>query len=162
MSTPNSNISLIYGSSIFLTMLFGMGASFLANKVYPMTGGADAPEPEDKGALGLGPGTPPEPSELVPSPDAGPKLAKGTAPLASPELFETPEPAPGLGSAALADDDVQEGGGLEYDDDTDSEEEEEDSEEEAPPLTGGSFNTTWINPHAGFTPMNTNGLTYQF
>jgi hypothetical protein len=163
MSTPNSNISLIYGASIFLTMLFGMGASFLANKVYPMTGGADAPEPEDKGALGLGPGTPPEPKEeLVPSPDAPtPKLAKGTAPLASDKLFDTPapEPARGLGSAALAD--VQ-GGGVEYDSDTDTEdEEEEDSEEEAPPLTGGA-NTTWINPHAGFTPMNTNGLTYQF
>jgi hypothetical protein len=145
-------------------MLFGMGASFLANKVYPMTGGAEsAAEPEDKGALGLGPGTPPEPSELVPSPDAGPKLAKGTAPLASDKLFETPEPAPGLGSAALADDDVQEGGGLEYGDDSEEEEEDsEEEEEEAPPLTGGSFNNTWINPHAGFTPMNTNGLTYQF
>ena len=155
-------------------MLFGMGASFLANKVYPMTGGAEpTPEAEDKGALGLGPGTPPEPKqELVPSPDAPtPKLAEGTAPLTSDKLFDTPAPPTGLGSSALADDDVQEGGGVEYDDDTEDEEEDSEEEEEEaeaedsgalPPFTFGGINTTWINPHAGFTPMNTNGLTYQF
>jgi hypothetical protein len=160
MRSSNSNISLIYGSSIFLTILFGMGASFLANKVYPMTGG----ESKDTGALGLGPGTPPEPKEeLVSSPDAPKiKLAKGTAPLTSPELFDTPVPESRPGSSAIADDDVKEGGGLEYGSDTDSEEDEEDSEEELPVMTGGG-NQTWINPHGGFTlPNNNSGLAYQF
>lgn len=120
-----------------------MGASFLANKVYPMTGGES--KSEDTGALGLGPGTPPKESkeELVPSPDP---------------------PRSGPGSSALADDDVREGGGVEYPSDTDSEEEEEDSEEdEEVPVMNGGGNTTWINPHGGLPLSNHNTqLTYQF
>ena len=144
-----SSNSLIYGLSIVVAGIIGYASMYVANNIFPITGGSVS-EPEPKA-----------------EPKAEPKVEPEPEPKAEPSAN-----APKIESIPEEQDFA--GGGSE----TESVEDSSDEEEllESPEIT--STANTWINPHSGggfsfpnslnnTTPVAynqplTNGLTYHF